>query len=119
MTELQLDLAEEVADAHAVGIITRREARRRFGLWGGGGAVATALRTAPAQAGGRRKRARPRDRGASAEWAPLATEPITFPGPRGTLMAAWAAAQRPRGGLLVIHENRGLTDHIRSVAGRF
>ena len=45
---------------------------------------------------------------------------ITFRGPGGRrLMGAWAAAKRPRGGVLVIHENRGLTDHIRSVAGRF
>ena len=34
-------------------------------------------------------------------------------------MGGWAAAARPRGGILVIHENRGLNDHIRSVAGRF
>ena len=34
-------------------------------------------------------------------------------------MAAWAAAEKPRGGVLVIHENRGLTDHIREVAARF
>jgi carboxymethylenebutenolidase len=34
-------------------------------------------------------------------------------------MGAWAPASSPRGGVLVIHENRGLTDHIRSVAGRF
>jgi carboxymethylenebutenolidase len=47
------------------------------------------------------------------------TEPITFPGPNGTLLAAWAPATKPRGGLLVIHENRGLTDHIRTVASRF
>jgi carboxymethylenebutenolidase len=47
------------------------------------------------------------------------TEPITFPGPNGTLLAAWAPAVKPRGGLLVIHENRGLTDHIRTVASRF
>jgi len=33
-------------------------------------------------------------------------------------MAAWAAAARPRGGALVIHENRGLNEHIRTVAGR-
>ena len=33
-------------------------------------------------------------------------------------MAAWAAAAKPRGGVLVIHENRGLTEHIRTVAGR-
>jgi carboxymethylenebutenolidase len=50
----------------------------------------------------------------------LATEPITFVGPKGRrLMGAWAAADDPRGGVLVIHENRGLNDHIRSVAGRF
>ena len=34
-------------------------------------------------------------------------------------MAAWAPAAKPRGGVLVIHENRGLNDHIRQVAGRF
>jgi hypothetical protein len=33
-------------------------------------------------------------------------------------MAAWASAAEPRGGVLVIHENRGLTEHIRTVAGR-
>ena len=50
----------------------------------------------------------------------MATEAITFAGPQGrTLQGAWAAAAQPRGGVLVIHENRGLTDHIRSVAGRF
>lgn len=33
-------------------------------------------------------------------------------------MAAWAAAASPQGGVLVIHENRGLNEHIRTVAGR-
>jgi carboxymethylenebutenolidase len=51
--------------------------------------------------------------------AAVATEAITFVGPKGrTLLGAWAAAEEPRGGVLVIHENRGLNDHIRSVAGR-
>jgi carboxymethylenebutenolidase len=51
--------------------------------------------------------------------AAVATEAITFVGPKGrTLLGAWAAAEQPRGGVLVIHENRGLNDHIRSVAGR-
>src|SRR4029079_6600561 len=49
----------------------------------------------------------------------VARESITFAGPRGPLMAAWAAAAQPRGGVLVIHENRGLTEHISNVAGRF
>jgi carboxymethylenebutenolidase len=126
MTELQRYLAEEVAEDHADGIITRREAMRRLGLLGVSGGAATAMlaaSTAPAQASGASKASRGRggsSRGArDVEWSPVATEAITFPGPRGTLMAAWAPAERPRGGVLVIHENRGLNDHIRSVAGRF
>ena len=51
--------------------------------------------------------------------AALPTEAITFAGPRGVLQGAWASAPSPRGAVLVIHENRGLNDHIRSVAGRF
>ena len=58
--------------------------------------------------------------GETEDWAPIATQAITFSGPRGTLMGAWAPAPgRSRGAVLVIHENRGLTDHIRNVAGRF
>jgi carboxymethylenebutenolidase len=124
MTELQRYLAEEVAEDHADGIITRREAMRRLGLLGVTGAAATAMLAAPsaaapaAGAGDKGREGSPRG-GQDIEWSPVATEAITFPGPRGTLMAAWAAAERPRGGVLVIHENRGLNDHIRSVASRF
>ena len=49
----------------------------------------------------------------------LPTEPITWPGPQGDLQAAWAEAPDARGGVLVIHENKGLNDWVRSVAGRF
>jgi carboxymethylenebutenolidase len=49
----------------------------------------------------------------------LATSPITWAGPQGELQAAWAEAPTPRGGVLVIHENKGLNDWVRSVAGRF
>ena len=34
-------------------------------------------------------------------------------------MASWAPAAKARGGVLVIHENRGLTAHISRVASRF
>ncbi len=129
MTELQRYLAEEVAEDLTDGIITRREALRRLGLLGVSGAAATALLAAPAAgqaaaarpaAGAGRRRRVTRGRGSIEEWAPLATEAITFPGPGGTLMGAWAPAPaRARGAVLVIHENRGLTDHIRNVAGRF
>jgi carboxymethylenebutenolidase len=128
MTELQRYLAEEVAEDHADGIITRREAVRRLGLLGVSGGTAVAMLSAAAGqasakhagAGGGHGRGRGAARGKVAEWAPTTTEAITFAGPRGTLMAAWApAAGKARGAVLVIHENRGLNDHIRNVAGRF
>jgi carboxymethylenebutenolidase len=126
MTELQRYLAEEVAEDHADGILTRREAMRRLGLLGVTGAAATSMLAAfapGAEGSGHRRKPSGRRLGAregrDVEWAAVETQPITFPGPRGTLMAAWAPAERPRGGVLVIHENRGLTDHIRSVAGRY
>ena len=129
MTELQRYLAEEVAEDHADGIITRREAVRRLGLLGVSGSAAIAMLGAaaaqapakPRAAAKRGGRARARGRnGTVAEWAPHGTTPITFAGPRGTLLGAWApAAGKRRGAVLVIHENRGLNDHIRNVTGRF
>ena len=124
MTEIQRYLAEEVAEDHADGIITRREAVRRLGLLGLGSAAASTLLAVPAaQArahGSHGSHGGPsHDDGAVEEWAPIPTEAITFPGPNGTLMAAFAAAAHPLGGVLVIHENRGLVEHTRVVAGRF
>ena len=48
----------------------------------------------------------------------LAGAAITFPGPRGELQGHFSSPPDPGAGILVIHENRGLTDHIRSVADR-
>ena len=120
MTELQRYLVGEVAEDLADGIITRREAVRRLGLLGVTGAAVGSLLNAPAAAarGGRGAAPAVSDRPTSATWEPVASEAIDWAGPRGPLMGAWAGAARPRGGVLVIHENRGLTDHIRSVAGR-
>jgi carboxymethylenebutenolidase len=116
VTELQRYLAEEIAEDYADRIVTRREALRKLALLGVGAATATSLlagvarvSTAVAAPAGAR----------AAGPAPLPTRPITFRGPQGRrLLGAWAAARRPRGAVLVIHENRGLTPHIRSVAGR-
>jgi carboxymethylenebutenolidase len=110
-------LAEEVAIDHADGVLPRREALRRLALLGLGVPAASALLAAcggdgaPAPAGGS---------GAAAPPPPgVETEAVTFPGPEGrTLQGAYAAADQPKGAVLVIHENRGLNDHIRSVAGR-
>jgi carboxymethylenebutenolidase len=134
MTELQQYLAEEVAEDHADGIITRREAVRRLGLLGVGAAAASAMLTAEAAArtgggggkpphghagGGHGGPHHGHADGTTTDWRPLATTDISFPGPTATLMAKWAAPAKVRGGVLVIHENRGLTPHIAEVAGRF
>jgi carboxymethylenebutenolidase len=123
MTELERYLAEEIAEDHVDGIITRREAMRRLALLGVSTTAAAAMITAEAQArdhGKNKGHDHHHGDGRASAWAPVATQPITFPGPNGTLMGAWApAAGRAQGSVLVIHENRGLTDHIRNVAGRF
>jgi carboxymethylenebutenolidase len=122
MTEIQRYLAEEIAEDHADGLVSRREALRRLGLLGLGGAAAASLLAAAvadqakALAG---KKAVTEPQAVEAETAALATREITFRGPGGRrLMGAWGAAKRPRGGVLVIHENRGLNDSIRAIAGR-
>ena len=126
MTELQRYLAEEIAEDHADGLVSRREALRRLGLLGLSGAAAASLLAAiVADKAKARVRAlsggRPAAGPTEVELATAArpTREIVFRGPGGRrLMGAWAAAARPRGGVLVIHENRGLNDSIRSVAGR-
>ena len=46
------------------------------------------------------------------------TEEIRFAGPRGELIGLLATAADPTGAVLVIHENRGLTAHIRTIPPR-
>ena len=125
MTEIQRYLAEEVAEDLADGIITRREAIRRLGLIGMTGAAATGLLAT--FAAGEAAAAESGDAGRSGQQAQPRRKRPGRPSPASRsrsrdpvvpLMAAWAAAAKPRGGVLVIHENRGLTEHIRTVAGR-
>ncbi len=46
------------------------------------------------------------------------TEEITFAGPEGDVIGVLSTAATPKGAVLVIHENRGLTPHIRSIPPR-
>lgn len=119
-------LTEEVGIDYADGLITRREALRRLGLLGVGAMSASSLLAACARAAEDAPRATPT---AASTTAPgtqadptagaVPTEDITFAGPRGDLFGAYAPAADPKGAVLVIHENRGLKDHFRNVAGRF
>jgi carboxymethylenebutenolidase len=114
-------LAEEVAIDHADGVLSRREALRRLALLGLGVPAASALLAACGGDGdgGGEQAPGTTSEGAAPPAPEVATEAVSFPGPQGrTLQGAWAAADPARGAVLVIHENRGLTDHIRSVAGR-
>jgi carboxymethylenebutenolidase len=116
---LQRYLAEEVAEDHADGLVSRREALRRLGLLGLSGVAAGSLLAAFAAHAAKAGVHAARPSAEDVEWAVRPTREIVFRGPGGRkLMGAWATAVRPRGGVLVIHENRGLNDSIRAIAGR-
>jgi carboxymethylenebutenolidase len=134
VTPLQRYIAEEIATDHVDGLLSRREALRRLALLGMTTATATALiaacgekktttsnapatSTEPATSPG--AAASPEAAAPPGSAAALPTTPITWAGPQGELQAAWAEAPNARGGILVIHENKGLNDWVRSVAGRF
>lgn len=134
MTPLQRYIAEEIATDHLDGLLSRREALRRLALLGLGTAAASALIAACSdrQSSSTETSAAETPAAASPETsgqtgnppAPgadtaLPTVPVTWAGPSGELQGAWAEAPDPKGGVLVIHENKGLNDYVRSVAGRF
>jgi carboxymethylenebutenolidase len=129
-------LATEVGEDWADGILTRREALRRLALLGLSPAAAIALLEACAPIGASPAgsnvspsgsavppatavaSAEPSNAEPSGADSLAAGEAITFPGPRVELQGFLAPVDGPRGVMLVIHENRGLNDHIRSVATR-
>ncbi|HZQ79027.1 MAG TPA: dienelactone hydrolase family protein [Acidimicrobiia bacterium] len=120
--------SEVVAD-YAEGFLTRREALRRLMLLGVGATAAGALLAA---CGGSSKSSAPSTTTAPSTSgttavgggaapvgpAPLATEAVAFPGPAGPLKGSWSAAPAPKGAVLIIHENQGLTPHFVSLPGR-
>ncbi|CAN3129215.1 Dienelactone hydrolase domain-containing protein [Mycobacterium sp. smrl_JER01] len=139
VTPLQRYIAEEIATDHVDGLLSRREALRRLALLGVGTAAATALIAAcgqnTQQPGSSAENAGdPSPSGPESASPPPGmdsarpTVPITWPGPAGELQGAWADGAGPgnadapsteaRGGILVIHENKGLNDWVRSVAAR-
>ncbi len=136
-------LAEEVALDCVEGLLSRREALRRLGLLGltatAGAALlaacgsddnsaddvgsteavnastsVTTASTAPTNAP-----AGVVSTGVATTNTPATTEEeIRFPGPNGDLIGVLATAAEPLGAVLVIHENRGLTPHIRTIPAR-
>src|ERR1700744_877132 len=120
MTSLQQYIAAEIATDHVDGLLTRREAVRRLALLGLGAGAAAWLIAAWDAKPGQPLHAQSGE-GVEPPGAKqaLPTEPITWAGPRGELQGAWAQAHNARRGVLVIHENKGLNDWVRSVAEPF
>jgi carboxymethylenebutenolidase len=119
-------VSEVVADAEE-GHLSRREALRRLGLFGVGLASATSLLAACADDDGDDGPAPPSSTTTSSSAtsstaeAPVEGKPetITYPGSSGEVTAAFASVAAPGAGLLVVHENRGLTPHFVDLVGRF
>jgi carboxymethylenebutenolidase len=118
-------IAEEIAIDHVDGLLPRREALRRLALLGLGAGAASALLAACGQRAPEQSPAPPSASAPGSIGRPPGmdtareTEPISWPGPQGSLQGSWAPADgTPRGAVLVIHENKGLNDWVRSVAGR-
>ena len=104
-----IDLYEKYAD----GSLNRRELLKRLAVLSGGTAAAFSLLSQVAT------------KVAMAEFVPkndprLHTETVLYPGQSGDVRAYWA---RPKGeeelpGVIIIHENQGLNDHIKDVTRR-
>jgi carboxymethylenebutenolidase len=143
---LQRYIAEEIATDCAEGLLTRREALRRLGLLGFSAASAgsllaacggdddsdpttgvTAAASSMTTTAATDETVPPPSTAASSApgTAPASTEPdaadgeeIRFPGPNAELIGVLAHAAQPAGAVLVIHENQGLSAHIRTIPGR-
>lgn len=125
MTPLQRYIAEEIATDHVDGLLSRREAMRRLALLGVGTAAATALLAAcgesrgPTAATTSATASKPSIEAGPPPGLENAVQPAPITWADGKLQGSWAAAAQPRGAVLVIHENKGLNDWVRSVVGRF
>lgn len=103
------DLYEE----YAGGSLDRREFFKRLALMAGGSTAAYSILAGLQTESAGAQIVQPDDER-------LHTETILYPGQSGDMQAYWA---RPKGqedlpGVIVIHENRGLNDHIRDVTRR-
>ena len=114
-------LQGEVAQDYADGLLSRRDALRRLGLLGLSLSGAGALLAACARDGENDERSTASTQAStstSTSTTAAGAELIRFNGASGEIQAAWAAAATPKGAVLVIHENRGLTPHFFDVVGR-
>ena len=116
MTGMNEYLTGEVVVDYADGLVDRREALRRLGLLGVAAGVAVTM-LAACDTSDPAPTPAPDTTGGSPPPAP--GEAVTFAGAQGReLRGSWAAPASPKGAVLIIHENRGLTDHFKSLPTR-
>jgi carboxymethylenebutenolidase len=121
-------IAEEIALDCQDGLLTRREAVRRLGLLGFTATAASALLAACSgddEAASPSTTTTPAGAATTQAGGPSTTaggkpvgQDVTFDGKRGRLQGSYAAGTGRRGAVLVIHENRGLTQHIKTIPPR-
>ena len=113
-------LRGEIAQDFADGYLTRREALRRLGVLGmtltGATALLAACGSDDDDEGGAAATTTAASSATTAKTA--GAETVRFRGPAGELQAAWAPATDAKAGVLVVHENRGLTPHFFDLSGR-
>jgi carboxymethylenebutenolidase len=134
-------LIGEVAEEFVEGLLSRREALRRLCLLGLGMTAATSVLAAcgtgsddtasegsPSGEGTKPSESPSASASPSASSTPTAQPTpgpeagklITFPGKAGDLSGAFKAPDGdPKGAVLVMHENKGLTTHFYELVGRF
>jgi carboxymethylenebutenolidase len=117
----------EVAQDRADGLISRRQALGRLGRLGLSVAAASSLLAACGDDGEGDGEADRSSTTSTTSTAPtsgtsapadVSAESIELDGPRGPLLGAYATAEEPTANVLVIHENRGMTDHFPDVVAR-
>jgi carboxymethylenebutenolidase len=134
MTDLGRYILEEWAEEYRGGRLGRREFLRRVAVFGGGAAGAVALlatlgvTVSPGEMTAAAASPVPRAVLAAAPMVPpddpaLETRMVSFPGAAPGPQTVYGYLAQPKGavrlpGVVVIHENRGLVDHIKDVARR-
>ena len=118
---LRAYLRGEVIEDFADGLLTRREALHRLVVLGltvpaAGAALVACSSDDDAQP--QTTEGGDSTASSSTTTASVTAESITFAAPSGEATAAYASAAEPKGAVLVVHENRGLTPHFPDLVGR-
>jgi carboxymethylenebutenolidase len=121
MFEENQDPISSLVHLYVDGAFSRRELIRRVAKHTGSIATAAATVSAMGVAEAQQIAACPADLRVPEDASDIAARSVEYPGDAGTMFGYLAEprnAQGPQPGVIVVHENRGLVDHIKDVARR-